>query len=61
MLESLNQPGPESANQSRYRAMASTAALQHAPAIAYLRKWGIDGDFLGDGRIARSYVDQHLS
>jgi putative glycosyltransferase (TIGR04372 family) len=56
MLELLERGTPETPAQTRYKELLtrSVESMQH---IAYVRKWGADDGFMGNGRIARSQAE----
>jgi hypothetical protein len=58
MLDMLDGRLEMSAAQQEYKArlLAVEAALQ--PVWHYVHKWGADEGFLGDGRIARCFIDR---
>ncbi|MBI4887438.1 MAG: TIGR04372 family glycosyltransferase [Acidobacteria bacterium] len=60
MLAHLESPAPETPGQERVRQLVTDAVLDLAPRVGYVRKWGDDDGFLGDGRIAPSYVERYL-
>lgn len=60
MLESLDHLPDETESQRHYRELATEAGTVFRSSLNYVRKWGSDDGFLGDGRIVRSYVEQSL-
>ena len=60
MLESLDRLPDETESQRHYRELATEAGTVFRSSLNYVRKWGSDDGFLGDGRIVRSYVEQSL-
>lgn len=50
-LDDLHAPPPETPAEAATRARALAACQQWAGELGYLRKWGADDGFLGDGRI----------
>jgi putative glycosyltransferase (TIGR04372 family) len=50
----------ETETQRRYRELATEAGERYRPVLNYVRKWGSDGGFLGNGRVGREYVERHL-
>ncbi len=59
MLENLARPPVESEAQRRYHEGVYRAIQELKGRVSYIRKWGTDDEFLGDGRIARFYADRH--
>jgi putative glycosyltransferase (TIGR04372 family) len=51
MLACLDGDDAETATQREFRALATEAGTQLATTLQYVRKWGSDDGFLGDGRI----------
>lgn len=49
---------PPSAAQLAFRERATAAGVHFVDRLAYVRKWGPDEGFLGDGRIAQVALDQ---
>jgi putative glycosyltransferase (TIGR04372 family) len=49
----------ESAAQAAYGQMACRAGEEYRNRLQYIRKHGTDDGFLGDGRIARSFVERY--
>lgn len=60
MLESLGRPSEETDSQRHFRELATEAGTVLRSSLNYVRKWGSDDGFLGDGRIVRSYVEKSL-
>lgn len=52
---------PPSAAQRAFREKATEAGVFFVDRLAYIRKWGPDEGFLGDGRIAQIALDQDQS
>lgn len=50
----------ESDGQVEFRRQAAMAGEMLRSKSAYVRKWGTDDGFLGDGRLARFYADRYL-
>ena len=57
MLDWIDGAWAESPGQRAYHDAAVTAAAQLRHESYYLRKWGLDDGFLGDGRIARVAIE----
>lgn len=57
MLDDLDHDRPESPEQAAFREAVMRACDELAPRHAYVRKWGLDEGFLGDGRLARFTFD----
>lgn len=57
MLDDLGHDRPESPEQAAFREDIMRACEDLATRHAYVRKWGLDEGFLGDGRLARSTFD----
>ena len=49
---------PLTAQQSAFRERVTAAGVHFADRLAYVRKWGPDEGFLGDGRMAQVALDQ---
>jgi len=60
MLDDLDHDRPESPAQAAFREDVMRACEDLAPRHAYVRKWGLDEGFLGDGRLARFTFDSWL-
>ena len=65
MLITLQEGCEETPNQKAYHKMLRELAMElnkpdKAGGLGYVRKWGCHNQFLGDGRIGASYVDQHF-
>jgi putative glycosyltransferase (TIGR04372 family) len=60
MFESLEGRAEETEAQRRYREIATEAGEQFRPVLHYVRKWGSDRGFLGNGRVGREYAERHL-
>lgn len=57
MLDDLDHDRPELPAQAAFREDVMRACDELAPRHAYVRKWGLDEGFLGDGRLARFTFD----
>jgi putative glycosyltransferase (TIGR04372 family) len=60
MLEIVEGRAVETAQQHRYRALAAAAGDELRPVLNYVRKWGSDQGFLGEGRVGRAYAERGL-
>lgn len=58
MQAGLRQGWHESDSQTRYRDLVAKAGMALGRRIRYVAKWGPDGGFIGDGRVARFHADQ---
>ena len=50
----------ESDSQTCYRSLVAEAGMALRRHIRYVAKWGPDGGFIGDGRVAKFYADRLL-
>ena len=57
MLDDLDHDRPELPAQTAFREDVMRACEELGPRHAYVRKWGLDEGFLGDGRLARFTFD----
>ena len=60
MLVWLRGGGEETAFQRMYRDMAVEAGDSLRARLTYVRKWGADERFMGDGRIAAFFAERYL-
>ena len=60
MLAWLRGGGEETAFQRMYRDMAVEAGDSLRARLTYVRKWGADERFMGDGRIAAFFAERYL-
>ena len=60
MVEWLNGHRDESAAQQEFRTLATDKATALRYSTGYIRKWGVDNGFLGDGRLGRAYAEAYL-
>lgn len=60
MLALVRGMAVESDAQREYKRLVTEAEQALRPRVAYIKKWGADDGFLGDGRIARFFVEQRL-
>lgn len=60
MLTLLAEKPPESPSQRQYHAAIAEMAERLRYKSNYIRKWGIDSGFLGNGRIGSSFAEQSL-
>jgi putative glycosyltransferase (TIGR04372 family) len=60
MLEIVDGAGAETPEQAEYRRRVYEAVESLKPKVGYIRKWGTDDEFLGDGRICRFFAERHL-
>jgi putative glycosyltransferase (TIGR04372 family) len=61
MLDSLENRPPESPQQRRFKEMVYQTTLRLKDKVRYIRKWGTDDDFMGDGRIAQFFVERYFN
>jgi putative glycosyltransferase (TIGR04372 family) len=59
MIAFLAKPPLESVKQSAFREQVTATANELAKTLRYVRKWGPDDGFLGDGRIASFFVEKY--
>ena len=59
MVAFLAAPPLESAKQAAYREQVTATANELAKTMRYVRKWGPDDGFLGDGRIASFFAERY--
>ncbi len=59
MLAFLADPPEESPVQAAYRDLVTATANELATTMRYVRKWGPDDGFLGDGRIAAFFAERY--
>ena len=57
MLDGLDRGFTDSPLQGEFRTAVADTAERLAVRSAYVRKWGTDGGFLGEGRIGRALVE----
>ena len=60
MVEWLNGYRDESTAQQEFRTLATDKATALRYSTGYIRKWGTDNGFLGDGRLGRTYAETYL-
>ena len=60
MLEVVAGPVSETASQARYRELATAAGDALRGRLRYVRKFGPDEGFLGDGLVGRAFVEANL-
>ena len=53
MLDDLDHDRPETPDQAAFRQAVIDACVALGPRHAYVRKWGVEEGFLGDGRLGR--------
>jgi len=49
----------ETVAQARFRELAARAGEELRASLNYVRKWGSDQGFIGDGRVCRFYAERH--
>jgi putative glycosyltransferase (TIGR04372 family) len=59
MIDGIARGWTESAGQSRYRERVIEAGRALRDRVPVARTWGPDGDFIGDGRLARTQAEAH--
>lgn len=57
MLDDLDHPRDDTPAQAAFRVRVIAACTALGPFHAYVRKWGPEDGFLGDGRLAQSCID----
>ena len=59
MVGLLDSPTAPSPAQVRYDELLTNTDRRLRPIMDYVRKWGADDGFMGDGRIGRFFVERH--
>jgi hypothetical protein len=60
MMELVEHGLTPTQHQQEFKALVEASAVGLRSRLPYVRKWGADGDFTGDGYICRQFVERYL-